>query len=45
MMAQWKFFKTAQLAATGVLVAGLLRKDALIDISAVAVLRGTPAEK
>ena len=45
MMAQWKFFKTAQPAAVGVWVAGLLRKDALIDISAVAVLRDLPAEK
>ena len=35
-----EFFKTARPTATGVLVAGLLRKDALIEISAVAVLRG-----
>jgi enamine deaminase RidA (YjgF/YER057c/UK114 family) len=40
-----EFFKTAQPAAAGVLVAGLLRKDALIEISAVAVLRDPPAEK
>ena len=40
-----EFFKTAQPAAAGVLVAGLLRKDALIEISAVAVLRDPSAEK
>ncbi len=40
-----EFFKTATPAAAGVLVAGLLRKDALIEISAVAVLRDAPAEK
>lgn len=34
-----EFFKTARPTSTGVLVAGLLRKDALIEISAVAVLR------
>jgi enamine deaminase RidA (YjgF/YER057c/UK114 family) len=34
-----EFFKTSRPTATGVLVAGLLRKDALIEISAVAVLR------
>jgi enamine deaminase RidA (YjgF/YER057c/UK114 family) len=34
-----EFFKTAKPTSTGVLVAGLLRKDALIEISAVAVLR------
>jgi enamine deaminase RidA (YjgF/YER057c/UK114 family) len=34
-----EFLKGARPAATGVLVAGLLRKDALIEISAVAVLR------
>lgn len=34
-----EFFKKGYPAATGVLVAGLLRKDALIEISAVAVLR------
>jgi enamine deaminase RidA (YjgF/YER057c/UK114 family) len=34
-----EFFTTAQPTSTGVLVAGLLRKDALIEISAVAVLR------
>ena len=33
-------FKTARPTSTGVLVAGLLRKDALIEISAIAVLRG-----
>jgi hypothetical protein len=45
MMVQWKFFKTAQQPAACVLLAGLLRNDALIDISAVAVLRDPPAEK
>lgn len=35
-----EFLKAAQPASTGVLVAGLLRKNALIEISAVAVLRG-----
>jgi enamine deaminase RidA (YjgF/YER057c/UK114 family) len=34
-----EFLKGARPTATGVLVAGLLRKDALIEISAVAVLR------
>ena len=34
-----EFFKTAQPTAAGVMVQGLLRKDALIEISAVAVLR------
>jgi enamine deaminase RidA (YjgF/YER057c/UK114 family) len=34
-----EFFKTAQPSSTGVLVSGLLRRDALIEISAVAVLR------
>jgi len=34
-----EFLKSAATAATGVQVAGLLRKDALIEISAVAVLR------
>lgn len=34
-----EFFKTAYPTATGVLVAGLLRKEALIEISAIAVLR------
>lgn len=34
-----EFFTSAQPTSTGVLVAGLLRKDALIEISAVAVLR------
>ena len=35
-----EFMKTAQPTATGVRVAGLLREHALIEISAVAVLRG-----
>jgi enamine deaminase RidA (YjgF/YER057c/UK114 family) len=34
-----EFFKASVPTSTGVLVAGLLRKDALIEISAVAVLR------
>lgn len=34
-----EFFKAGRPTSTGVLVAGLLRKDALIEISAVAVLR------
>jgi enamine deaminase RidA (YjgF/YER057c/UK114 family) len=34
-----EFFKTSFPTSAGVLVAGLLRKDALIEISAVAVLR------
>jgi enamine deaminase RidA (YjgF/YER057c/UK114 family) len=34
-----EFFKRSFPTATGVLVAGLLRKDALIEISATAVLR------
>jgi enamine deaminase RidA (YjgF/YER057c/UK114 family) len=34
-----EFFKNGFPTATGVLVAGLLRKDALIEISAIAVLR------
>jgi enamine deaminase RidA (YjgF/YER057c/UK114 family) len=34
-----EFLKGAQPTATGVIVAGLLRRDALIEISAVAVLR------
>ena len=34
-----EFFRTSRPTSTGVLVAGLLRKDALIEISAVAVLR------
>ncbi|TAK80609.1 MAG: RidA family protein [Betaproteobacteria bacterium] len=34
-----EFFKTNRPTSTGVRVAGLLRKDALIEISAVAVLR------
>ena len=33
-----EFFRTRRPTSTGVLVAGLLRKDALIEISAVAVL-------
>lgn len=37
-----EFFKRAVPTSTGVLVAGLLRKDALIEISAIAVL-GEPA--
>lgn len=35
-----EFFRTARPTSTGVLVAGLLREHALIEISAVAVLRG-----
>ena len=35
-----EFFKTARPTSTGVQVAGLLREHALIEISAVAVLRG-----
>ena len=35
-----EFLKSATPASAGVIVAGLLRKDALIEISAVAVLRG-----
>ena len=38
-----EFFKTARPTSAGVLVAGLLRKDALIEISAVAVLRAGAA--
>ena len=34
-----EFFRKSRPTSTGVLVAGLLRKDALIEISAVAVLR------
>lgn len=34
-----EFFKNARPTSTGVLVAGLLRKHALIEISAIAVLR------
>jgi enamine deaminase RidA (YjgF/YER057c/UK114 family) len=34
-----EFFKANRPTSTGVLVAGLLRKDALIEIAAVAVLR------
>lgn len=37
-----EFFTTAVPTSTGVLVAGLLRKDALIEISAVAVLGSAP---
>ena len=37
-----EFFTTAVPTSAGVLVAGLLRKDALIEISAMAVLRGNP---
>jgi enamine deaminase RidA (YjgF/YER057c/UK114 family) len=39
-----EFLKTATPASTGVLVAGLIRKDALIEISAIAVLRNMPIE-
>ncbi len=35
-----EFFKGAQPTSTGVLVAGLLRDGAVIEISAVAVLEG-----
>ena len=35
-----EFLKDARPASTGVIVAGLLREGALIEISAVAVLRG-----
>lgn len=38
-----EFFKTSRPTSAGVLVAGLLRKDALIEISAMAVLRGESA--
>ena len=38
-------FKGSYPASTGVLVAGLLRKDALIEISAVAVLNENPREQ
>jgi enamine deaminase RidA (YjgF/YER057c/UK114 family) len=34
-----EFFKRGMPTSTGVLVAGLLRKDALIEISAIAMLR------
>jgi enamine deaminase RidA (YjgF/YER057c/UK114 family) len=34
-----ELFKTSYPTSTGVLVSGLLRKDALIEISAMAVLR------
>lgn len=37
-----EFFKGSYPTSTGVLVAGLLRKDALIEISAVAVLDHDP---
>jgi len=37
-----EFFKTARPTSTGVLVAGLIREHALIEISAVAVLRNPP---
>ena len=39
-----EFFRRGFPASTGVLVAGLLRKDALIEISAVAVLGATPVQ-
>lgn len=35
-----EFFKTSFPTSTGVIVAGLLREGALIEISAVAILRG-----
>ncbi len=35
-----EFFKNSYPTSTGVLVSGLLRKDALIEISGMAVLRG-----
>ena len=35
-----EFFKRSMPTSTGVLVAGLLRKEALIEISAIVVLRG-----
>lgn len=35
-----EFFRKGFPTATGVLVAGLLRKDALIEVSAIAVLKG-----
>jgi enamine deaminase RidA (YjgF/YER057c/UK114 family) len=38
-----EFFKSARPTSTGVQVAGLLREHALIEISAVAVLRGRSA--
>ena len=38
-----EFFRHAVPTSTGVLVAGLLRKDALIEISAIAVLRDPQA--
>ncbi len=38
-----EFFKTTRPTSTGVMVAGLLREHALIEISAVAVLRGRSA--
>jgi enamine deaminase RidA (YjgF/YER057c/UK114 family) len=38
-----EFFRRGFPAATGVVVAGLLRKDALIEISAVAVLNASRA--
>mgnify|MGYP002637330660 CR=1 FL=1 len=38
-----EFFKTSRPTSAGLLVSGLLRKDALIEISAVAVLRGESA--
>lgn len=36
-----EFFKKSRPTSTGVLVAGLLRKEALIEISAVAILRSS----
>ncbi len=38
-----EFFTTSLPTSTGVQVAGLLRKHALIEISAIAVLRSAPA--
>ena len=40
-----EFFKGSYPTSTGVLVSGLLRKDALIEISAVAVLDKNPHEQ
>ena len=38
-----ELFPGARTTATGVIVAGLLREDALVEISAIAVLPGAPA--
>jgi enamine deaminase RidA (YjgF/YER057c/UK114 family) len=40
-----EFFKNSFPTSTGVQVAGLIRKDALIEISAIAVLGAEPTEK